>query len=52
MKTEENTMKTKMNSKTADRAETYRLPTASTPENLEPRKPYTAKACLGIGSFW
>jgi len=28
-------MKTKMNSKTAAQAETYRLPTASTPENLE-----------------
>ena len=30
-------MKTKMNSKTTAKAETYRLPTASTPENLETR---------------
>ena len=30
-------MKTKMNSTTAAKAETYRLPTASTPENLETR---------------
>ena len=28
-------MKIKMNSKTAAKADTYRLPTATTPENLE-----------------
>ena len=30
-------MKIKMNSKTAAKADTYRLPTATTPENLEMR---------------
>ena len=35
LKTEDNTMKTKMNSKTAAKADAYRLQRTTTPENLE-----------------
>ena len=42
-------MKTKMNSKTATKADTYRLPTASTPENLETRLMHNCGTILTFG---
>ena len=42
-------MKTKMNSKTAAQAETYRLPTTSTPENLETRLMHNNGTILTFG---
>ena len=42
-------MKTKMNSKTAAKADTYRLPTATTPENLEMKLMHGNGAILTFG---
>ena len=42
-------MKTTMNSNTVAKAETYRLPTASTPENLEMRLMHNSGAILTFG---
>ena len=42
-------MRTKMNSKITAQAETYRLPTASTPENLETRLMHNNGTILTFG---
>lgn len=42
-------MKIKMNSKTAAKADTYRLPTATTPENLKARMMHNSGTILTFG---